>query len=695
MINLKKKIFRSVSSVAVIASLLFANSYIVFADNGGLKAYGQDTISGFSTTLHSTPSTPGGSVIFKVDKPDGTSFETVSIASYDGTASFELSDYHTRRAGVYSVYARTSSNLNYGEASAFTVLPGEVSVSASEVSPLEQTVKIGQKSGRVTATLTDIYGNSISNHVVSLISSRTEDSISAPQVSDSAGKAEFEVSSMSKGTSVYTVYDVTVNKVLEKKAKIVYFDSATNLFGAYGQANVIASALGNSSGPALYLGFDEVQGNIYVGQPTTLTLSAYDASGQVVTNYEGTINFSVVDGLPSSAKVPVDYTYIPQDLGAHTFTLGFTFNTSGKLTIKASDKTQPAIYGTLQVEVSTSNTNQNDSIELSNPVAGSYSNNIQIVSGTTDPSSKVVIYDNGAQIGTAVSSLTGEFVFTTGSLPDGSHDMYAAKINDSGEILSSSKNVIINIDTNVPEVTKFETLPSSTLAPGAEATVNVYSEKELSQAKVEVDGIPYELVDSTQNGVYSAKFKVPNKSGILPLVITLTDKLGNEFKDSSKYSIVVSGGGGVIGVVTSLKAKASDHKITLNWTAPLNGSNVKFYRIYYGLSKDKLSMVTDTFDAKTSWYIPNLKNSVEYFFAVVPVDNTGNPGTNLSNIVSSIPGSVSDPISPAVNNGAAGQGDVPYADKTTGTGPEIAWLLISALFSGIFYAFAPSRKNNL
>lgn len=683
MINLKKKLFGGIALLVVFC----ASSYVSFADNGEVKAYGQDTISGFSTTLHSTPSTPGGSVIFKVDKPDGTSFETVSVASYDGTASFELSDYHTRRAGTYSVSARTPQNLNYGESSNFTVLPGEISVSASQVSPLEQTVKIGQKSGRITVGLSDLYGNPISNQVVSLISSNTKDSVSAPQISDVSGLAEFEVSSINKGTSVYTVYDVTVNKVLDKKAKVVYFDSATNLFGSYGQGSVIASALGNSSGPVAYLGFDELAGNVYVGQPATLTLSAYDASGQIVTNYVGTVNLSVVDGLPSSVKVPVDYTYVPQDLGTHTFTLGFTFNTSGKLTVKASDVAQPAIYGTLQVDVSTSNTNQNDSIELSNPVAGSYSNGIQIVSGTTDPSSKVAIYDNGLKIGTAVSSLTGEFVFTTGTLTDGSHDMYAAKVNDSEEVLSSSKNVVISIDTKVPDVTKFEILPSSTLAPGAEATVNIYSEKNLSQAKVEVDGIPYELVDSAQSGVYSTKFKVPNKSSVLPLIVTLTDQLGNEFKDSSKYSLVISGSGGVIGVATSLKATATDHKVTLNWTAPLNGSNIKFYRIYYGLSKDQLSMVADTSTAKTSWYIPNLKNSTEYFFAVVPVDNVGNPGPNLSNVVSSIPGSVSNPGGVAVNNGKAGQGNVQYVDQTTGTGPEIAWLLISALFSGIFYTF--------
>jgi hypothetical protein len=47
------------------------------------------------------------------------------------------------------------------------------------------------------------------------------------------------------------------------------------------------------------------------------------------------------------------------------------------------------------------------------------------------------------------------------------------------------------------------------------------------------------------------------------------------------------------------------------------------YRVYYGLSPNELVEAVDTFTSEPSWYVYNLVNGSEYYFAVVAVDSKG------------------------------------------------------------------------
>jgi hypothetical protein len=136
-----------------------------------------------------------------------------------------------------------------------------------------------------------------------------------------------------------------------------------------------------------------------------------------------------------------------------------------------------------------------------------------------------------------------------------------------------------------------------------------------------------------------------------------------------------------------LIAYPQDHKIVLNWSAPKSGSPVQFYRVYYGLSANQLSFAVDTWTATTTWYVPDLKNGVEYFFAVAAVDNAGNTSAHLSNIVSAVPGSVVTPIPPEVQKGIAGGEQLTQMKSNTSeTGPEVLYIILVALMGGLFYS---------
>jgi fibronectin type 3 domain-containing protein len=84
------------------------------------------------------------------------------------------------------------------------------------------------------------------------------------------------------------------------------------------------------------------------GGPFTVTLSAVDAAGNVVTTYAGTVHFTSSD---PTAALPPDYTFLSTDRGIHAFTNGFALTRAGARTITATDTAQPSVVGTATVTV--------------------------------------------------------------------------------------------------------------------------------------------------------------------------------------------------------------------------------------------------------------------------------------------------------------------------------------------------------
>jgi len=76
------------------------------------------------------------------------------------------------------------------------------------------------------------------------------------------------------------------------------------------------------------------------GTAGTLTVTALDAFGQVVTGYQGTVHFTSTDAM---AILAADYTFTATDAGAHTFPA--TLTTAGTQSITAIDTATPAITG--------------------------------------------------------------------------------------------------------------------------------------------------------------------------------------------------------------------------------------------------------------------------------------------------------------------------------------------------------------
>jgi hypothetical protein len=88
------------------------------------------------------------------------------------------------------------------------------------------------------------------------------------------------------------------------------------------------------------------QATVTSGTGFTVTVTALDAYGNVVTGYRGKVHFSSTD---RKGTLPADYTFTSGDAGVHTFRV--TLRTRGKQKITVTDRADSSITGTDTVTV--------------------------------------------------------------------------------------------------------------------------------------------------------------------------------------------------------------------------------------------------------------------------------------------------------------------------------------------------------
>jgi uncharacterized delta-60 repeat protein len=79
------------------------------------------------------------------------------------------------------------------------------------------------------------------------------------------------------------------------------------------------------------------------GVPFSVTVTATDANGNVLTNYTGTVDFADLASLDPQAVLPASYPFMAADQGVHTFTVTFYKATDQALFV--ADTTTPTMNG--------------------------------------------------------------------------------------------------------------------------------------------------------------------------------------------------------------------------------------------------------------------------------------------------------------------------------------------------------------
>lgn len=731
--KIKTKINKLFGWVSMLAILV---GYSTVSASGGVEAFVDSTIAGYPGFVETTRVSAGEKLDFLVKKPDGNELKFSSVADDKGQVDVEIFDYHTRVAGEYQLGVSISGKNDY-RFNRFEVFPDEISNEKSVVELESQMVNVNE-SVDLNVVLKDQYGNAISGHEVMLVSSRGVDEITkiGDGATDGSGAASFRVQSTEPGLSTITAYDLTAGVSLDERAEMVFFDSAVkNIGGDLNEFSLVPTAYAQSisGGPVNGFEIDGLDGEVSVNENFSFTVKAVDEEGNVSENYSGEVRFSVEGASASDVILPDDYQFEAQDLGAHTFSLGISFKTVGTYKVVVTDvddfdlRGEQTVVVTAGDGVNSNNTNSSNAgssaVVINSPKPGTYNVSSQQISGTATPGVALKIYDNDQEIGNTDADSGGDFSFQTGVLSQGEHKFQVVALGATNSPAGSSEIVTVVIDTAGPDANLITFDPNGPVAPGSLVEVSISSDNNLSQAALLFDGKLVVLTeDIAEAGTYKGSFLAPNEIGTYGVDVILVDGLGNESQLQNEKQIVVAergavGNEGLDGIdnvdqidstnsdvqvdsVTGLKAYSGNERVNLEWSE-VDGE-ISNYRVYYGERADSLTNAVDTFTEKNEWYVPNLENGKEYFFALTAIDSEGNESPVRSEIVSAVPfmptetgvndsaGDIfsfnSDGLSDVVTVNVSDLKEAPVEKPALDeTGPEIYYLMLMSLFGALFY----------
>lgn len=696
-----KRFLRASHIITLLAvTTVIAGLYSVSAVSLEPVMHVSGTVAGYGTTIEIDGLKEFQPVSLAITNPKNQANQFADTANASGKMSYTLDDSYTGLAGSYDVRALSRSTNALLASGTFTISADAASPDNSGVVVSKDIVHIGSYDfATISVKLTDASGNPIKDHILMVVSDRTSDIVKPFKTgvsrTDSNGIVAFAVTSTTAGQSHYTVYDTSTQKAIGTPVSVLYLPStqasanspfSANVLGA-ARASVLGSAVGGDvvavagaqagleSGPADNFKFEAMPDAVKSNQPIDFTVTAYDVNQKLAVGYLGTVSFKATGDNAVYASLPKDYTFTSTDLGSHIFPLAMQFQQEGTYEIDVTDTKNPLAKGHLSLVVKggSATTAVDTKVVITTPSPGSYSTGVQTVTGTAPAGKDVKLYDGTEVIGSTVTSIQGQYSIVTKALTDGDHELTVSTLDQAGAVLGTSDKVKITIDTVPPKIDSLVLTPGFDATPALPIQVELHSEGKMKKSILDVNGTTSELTEDLEtSGVYHGSFAAPDKDGTYDLKFTLSDSLGNEAVITYETKLHVVTAGGLIKPVTGVTAAGGPFKATLKWKAPEGDlAKLDHYRIYYGTDPNDLKQKADTKGNVLTWYIPNLQNSVQYYFGVVAVDKdgyTGEPGTLA--------------VATPTEDRALGPVGLPVADSfvsTMGlrgkTGPEIFWLL--------------------
>jgi len=622
------------TKIKILSALLLGLALIIplaFADYLPVAVYATDTVAGYPSALRTSLINPNQDVRFVVEKPDGAVVQIPAQADLEGIAKTDLYGHQTKIAGKYKVAVVYPGSSVSSPQSTFNVYPDQVSPSQSTIRATLNMAESGKDVTFLVVTLYDQYRNPVSDHLVKLVSSRSEDTIESLQngVTDNNGRANFKVRSDYPGISVFTAMDVTLNIILQGREEVVFFAPTASSAGLFG-ADIFSANIGGDGdvlpGPVDHFEISDLPSKVKVGEELTMTVSALDKSNNVAKNYTGTILISVPDDenavLPNSGE----YTFKAADQGKFTFNLSLQFSKLGNQSVQVFDKNNFKIAGEKAVEVVSKEAvvsmPYSPDIVIKSPMDGAeLASNLILISGTGNENINLKVFDNDVKIGDTATDSDGFFSYEAKDLDSGSHVFYVMT-----EDSKVSKSVSVTIDTIAPVINSFSMDADGPVVPGTQVTVTVQSEPGLDSANVRVQGAEQDMTElSSEPGTYTATIAAPAQNGAYPIDVILVDKLANKGEFSGKGTITVTAPEAKMPPkVESLEGQPGDTAIELSW-APIAAHErpIKNFKISYGTQMDKLDQTVDTQDSTPKWELRGLTNATQYFINIKAVDTQG------------------------------------------------------------------------
>lgn len=693
----------------------------------------EDGIVGENAYFRGENFSAGRDLDLNLEKADQSQSKFVVKTDENGVFDLKVSGKLFEKTGLYYAYVSDEFGKAVTAKTSFSVISSETNLDQSKVSLIRPLVKAdGNDQAVINIELKDYLGNGLAGRVLKAYSDRSSDKFANNMViTDEDGNAKFYLKSTVEGISKISILDTVEDVILKSDLRVSFTNNLTGVADIGG--DLLQTAYAAESGPLNGFEFDSLPTTIKPNESVSFKLKAVDADAITVQDYTGTVRFSVEGDNSSGVSLPPNYKFLAEDLGEHQFSLGLSFAKAGTYKLIVNDLTDKFKKGEKTVVVADSGSSSGGNVEnkpiISSPTAGTYSQSEQLISGTAKSSSTIKVYDNNQLIGTVPVGPSGKFSYQTNALADGKHSIYVVNTNTvTEELIGNSDAVEINIDITPPVIEDLQLDPEKDIQPGTVIKVKVFSEKGLSEASLLFNFDIVQLNASIDDpSVYVGEIQAPQDPGSYKMGVLLVDELKNEKTYDDQATIIVDAGGGIIeknpdliqpnnetevppvvvpeiktglpSLVSGLIAYGSDHKVTLVWEAANDDKLVKNYKVYYGENVKTMDKIVLTKDASTTWYVPNLENGKEYFFAVTAIDDEGNESEAKSEIVSGIPFKLEinnalseaptkplqdDNLKPAAYSG-------PFPQNTTKTGPELLLIGLSSLTAS---GFVLSRKKN-
>ena len=234
-----------------------------------------------------------------------------------GTYTFTVT---LKTAGSQSITATdTTASAITGTLSGISVSPAPASQFVLSGLPSTTTAGVAQT---VTVTAEDPYGNVATGYGGTVQFTSSDPQASLP--------ANFIFTAADQGVDVFTLAFETAGT-----QSVTVTDTASGITAAQSGITVQAAAAKSFT----VTGFPVVD---TAGAPITVTVTAYDAYGNVATGYTGTVSLSSSD--PLAILVPSIYTFVAADAGEHNFSI--TLETAGTQTITATGAVTASLTAT-------------------------------------------------------------------------------------------------------------------------------------------------------------------------------------------------------------------------------------------------------------------------------------------------------------------------------------------------------------
>ncbi len=582
-----------------------------------------DSIAGIGLSIGLTGASTNDALDIVVTDPMGSAMRIPVQTDASGKATAILPGAKAERAGTYTARAVKGTS----EVAAPVSVQVEADSADAYVSSVQTWTPVispdGRDRGEVSVTMRDQYGNALEGRTVTLVSSRSEDRVTAlSSKTDSTGTQHFSVTTTKEGTMTLRAIDllsaVTVNQTAEIRA------GNTAAVGGYDTVAAAPLTSHDSQGRRFYFNaqvapaFDvidrfevTVPAQMTPGEEApTITVRAVDRSGKTVENYTGTVRFVTTD---PQATVPNfgTYTFMSRDLGQKSFALALTFRTPGPQTFRVEDANDAGIFGEGTVQVGAGGSAQG-SIEVVSHKDGDYVNSLTITVEGRGPRLANLIVMGGDRDYTGSTDDSGNFSIPV-TLSPSQRDFTLRVRDDQGRNDSGSIHLIL--DQDKPSIDIIQFAPENP-EEGEKVLVIVQSEPRLARAMLRladrVNGSPTEITLSenpTQSGSYQGFFTAPAADVYQPTV-TIMDKAGNVTELSAQLVV----GGKVLPQVVNVQAEPRVDAVELTWD-PVPGE-VSGYRIYIGDKDNNYLYTLDTGRVITKATVKGLTQGQNYSFAV-------------------------------------------------------------------------------